>query len=711
MTSDQAARGSPDWLSPESVAQATFTTGFRGYDADQVRAFLVRLAELLRSAAAREAELRAEVEAAERKAAAKPGELDEAQFAAYVGEETARVLTTAREAAVDIRARAEESVARMLQEAEDEAVDIRAEAEAVRVARTTEAEAEAAEIRRAAEEEVARKLTDAERRLADAVAEAEQLREQAGQEMARIQSETEAEAARIRLGVQAAAEAEIDEARRRGRELVAEAQAVRERVLQDLARKRRAARAHLEQLRAGRDRLLEAYAVVRRTLAEVTGELEGVLVEAKHAADVAVRRVEDDDASVEAIEAELAAGELVEMADFDDVEEAEVVRVGAAAKAPAEAAIETSPVAEGSAGEAEGRVAQDNSTPQPITLPPRPQKRGLFRGRRSSAADQLPEGELVPVSPADPVEEVTVVREEPAGPNGADDDVHELFLRLKAEEEAEAIEAEAEADADRVPEGAEAPAEAADDTSPVAEGGAGEAEGRVAQDDSAEGRAAQDDTLLERRDAAVDGLEQQLIRKLKRVLADEQNEVLDRLRRSTGSRAAITVDSLLPDLSEQAARYGEAAADDLTETAGVGRTFYGGNGATPAVAVADVVDGLASGVASRLRDRVESVVHDSDGDVDAITDGVRAWYREWKTHHLADLARDAVVAAFTRGVYDGLPAGAHVRWVVDDGDTPCSDCDDNALAGVIVTGEEFPTGHTCPPAHPGCRCLLVPSDT
>ena len=27
---------------------------------------------------------------------------------------------------------------------------------------------------------------------------------------------------------------------------------------------------------------------------------------------------------------------------------------------------------------------------------------------------------------------------------------------------------------------------------------------------------------------------------------------------------------------------------------------------------------------------------------------------------------------------------------------------------VIPAGEPFPTGHLRPPAHPGCRCLLVP---
>ena len=50
-----------------------------------------------------------------------------------------------------------------------------------------------------------------------------------------------------------------------------------------------------------------------------------------------------------------------------------------------------------------------------------------------------------------------------------------------------------------------------------------------------------------------------------------------------------------------------------------------------------------------------------------------------------------------------------MRWVVDDVDGPCPDCDDDALAGLLPKGEEFPTGQTYPPAHSGCRCLLVPS--
>ena len=69
---------------------------------------------------------------------------------------------------------------------------------------------------------------------------------------------------------------------------------------------------------------------------------------------------------------------------------------------------------------------------------------------------------------------------------------------------------------------------------------------------------------------------------------------------------------------------------------------------------------------------------------------------------------DATLAAFTRGLYEALPSECELRWVVDSGPTPCPDADDNALAGALAKGEAFPTGHVCPPAHAGCRCLIVP---
>jgi hypothetical protein len=48
-----------------------------------------------------------------------------------------------------------------------------------------------------------------------------------------------------------------------------------------------------------------------------------------------------------------------------------------------------------------------------------------------------------------------------------------------------------------------------------------------------------------------------------------------------------------------------------------------------------------------------------------------------------------------------------LRWIVDDDGGPCPDCDDDALAGPTRKGDPFPTGQLHPPAHPGCRCVLV----
>ena len=51
---------------------------------------------------------------------------------------------------------------------------------------------------------------------------------------------------------------------------------------------------------------------------------------------------------------------------------------------------------------------------------------------------------------------------------------------------------------------------------------------------------------------------------------------------------------------------------------------------------------------------------------------------------------------------------AEVQWVVDTTGPDCSDAEDNSLAGTITKGEAFTTGHRFPPAHAGCRCLIVP---
>ena len=89
--------------------------------------------------------------------------------------------------------------------------------------------------------------------------------------------------------------------------MVAEAQKVRERMLNDLARRRKAFRQQIERLQAGRDRLLAAYDVVRETLDVATEELHVALPEARLAAESAVAaRPRTTSATLEELEREAA---------------------------------------------------------------------------------------------------------------------------------------------------------------------------------------------------------------------------------------------------------------------------------------------------------------------------------------------------------------------------------------------------------------------
>ncbi len=68
----------------------------------------------------------------------------------------------------------------------------------------------------------------------------------------------------------------VESARQQGREMLDEARAARERVLVDLGRRRNLLQAQVEELRQGRDRLLDAYRVVKRTFLDATEALAQV---------------------------------------------------------------------------------------------------------------------------------------------------------------------------------------------------------------------------------------------------------------------------------------------------------------------------------------------------------------------------------------------------------------------------------------------------
>jgi hypothetical protein len=217
-----------------------------------------------------------------------------------------------------------------------------------------------------------------------------------------------------------------------------------------------------------------------------------------------------------------------------------------------------------------------------------------------------------------------------------------------------------------------------------------------------------DDGHIRRRDGELQPIEATLSRRLKRSLQDDQNEVLDGLR---SHRGPITVDALLPAVDEHAERFRQVGRDLLVQAARAG-TAFAGTPSTPMPDLADLIGALADAVITPLRGRLERGLREAlaEGDDEAVlVERVGAAYREWKSQRIEQLAADQVLAAFGRGLMAATAPGTPLRWIVRDNGGPCPDCDDNALAGALPSGETWPTGQIHPPAHPGCRCLLVPA--
>jgi DivIVA domain-containing protein len=213
------------------------------------------------------------------------------------------------------------------------------------------------------------------------------------------------------------------------------------------------------------------------------------------------------------------------------------------------------------------------------------------------------------------------------------------------------------------------------------------------------------DPVLLKRDEMLAPVVSMLARRLKRALQDDQNDILDRLRAKGGWAPGV-----LPSEDEHTQRYVRAAVDQLMEASRAGAAFAGGK-ADEAPPVGDVATELAAGIVVPLRRRLEDEGSSvASGDDSALLELVGASYREWKGARAERLAGDQAVYAFGRAALSAVTAGTALRWVVDDGTVECPDCDDNALAGPIPSGDAFPTGHVHPPAHPGCRCLLAPLD-
>ncbi len=618
-----ASLSRPDPSSPAAVAEAGFSTARRGYAPDEVRAFLVSVAAELGRLQERERQLEAELREA-RSVDPDAAQLDEATVEKMLGEETLRVLQTARESASQIKIRAEENAARVIGDANDEAN--------------------------------------------------------------RLRQDAEIEAARRRQDAAADAEGEVALAKQQGREMVNEARSYRERVLADLERRTTLARKQIEDLMNGRDRLLQAFERARLVAVDVTAELQAIEAPTELVnldpttgpvplmvpSERPGRVVETDGEPVDDVAPD--AGDVdtgdVDTGDVDTGDRAQEADEGASGEVDVEAESdgprEDEPAAAASVRDADTNVVS------------------LFRGR-------------------DPAEEAADADDETdapeAGEAGDRADVDGIFERLRSEVPAGDVVVTGDGDVQ-------------------AEDGADDADGANGADDAddadgADGAPEAEPTAFSRRDEALVPLIVSAARKLKRVLADEQNGVLDALRQK---EPVTALDAVVPDLDAHVARYAEAIDEELIDAAAAGATELGVNDTktlrrkmTKAGALEPAHTVLRRDLLSPLRDRLERSIADGDGDNDDITKRVRAVYREWKTQHIDDQLDDVFRFAHGGGLAATAQPGTPLEWVIDPREPACPDCEDNSLAGPVAAGEQYPTGHTAAPAHPGCRCLTLPA--
>jgi DivIVA domain-containing protein len=489
---------------------------------------------------------------------------------------------------------------------------------------------------------------------------ARDLRAKADEHARRVVREAQESARDLRHTTQQAVEAKTreaeDAARNRAREIVAEARTLRERVLNDMNERRTDLERQINELRAGRVRLVEAYQIVEHAIAQATKTMAE------------------------------------------------------------EPAISEPPSTATSAPAPEGDTV-DERAPEASTAPPEVHAEPET-ARAESASIEAP--------PADPASTETATPDTPtvATSRRGNDNVDALFERLRTgsgvDDAPASASAQADAPAESAPPESDAAdaADAADESDADGEPSAGLAPSTDTGDSGFAAEAPTDDEAQTERDQAAlvarDGvlapIADDLGRRAKRALQDEQNDVLDGLRRQRGK---IDATKVLPSRDDQLSRWAHILQPSIDAAYAAGATTVaappaGANGAKPAPSA--LLTELASAVVVPLRERLETSLDNIDARTPAdaeiaIAQRLGARYREWRSQDLDDSLGDALAVAYTRGVYDAAPAGAQLRWVPARLGK-CPDCDDNALEPT-ARGQHFPTGQPYPPAHPGCRCLLV----
>ena len=518
---------------------------------------------------------------------------------------------------------------------------------------------------------------------------ATRLVKEASSDATRLREEAELEAVRRREDAAADAEAEIELAKQQGREMVNEAREYREKVLTELARRRELAREQIEQLIHNRDRLLNAFERARLATDDVMTGLVSVDHDLPReyinlapttgpVPTIVLERVVEAFAEAEAeTQAEAESPEVVELFDHTKLEE---IEPEATQEVAVEVIEEVAPVEEVLV-EMEVVEATVEETPAVEVI----ETTAVVEDEKSNVVNLFSKDRPRPetsggVNPEHPSVDKTVAPKSDANAQA----VENLFARLR------------EATVDKA-------ASNAVSGGKVVEPRKSTKKAEVVEETATAVVPVQpmhDAGAFAKRDEVLAPVVVAMSRKLKRVLADEENEVLEYLR---GKKNALTVDAMVGEQEVHAKRYGDAISEDIMAAAkGAAKSAK----VTDVIPTVDVLIGVQ--LVKPLRDRLAKAIEQNGTDRVAMAKALRGVYRQWKSQHIDEQVDDIACLSYSRGFFAGVKPGTQVCSMVDPNGPECPDAEDNSLAGSIALGKEFPTGNLHPLAHAGCRCLLAP---
>ena len=636
----------PDPSSPAAVGSAQFNVTRRGFDQGEVRDFLRMVSAELARLQEREKFLESEMRAMQTRGLSDPGVLDEATVTTLLGEETARVLSVAREAAQQMRERAAETAEQMVRDAANEA--------------------------------------------------------------ARMREEAEIEVSRRRNDASSDSEAEIELAKQQGREMVNEARAYREKLLTELATRRELARQQIEELIRHRDRLKAAFERASLAASGAVGDLTDFDAAAEEfqqavpvvieTASTSVTTLREDREDREPEPSNVLPFDREKFEDHIDQQPESFVEAQET-KPEVVAVVETSEDQKPETvvhNDAETRIESSQSPDDEPDNGHRAKIVQMFgrTSRRLHPSTDTPEVDAKE-TPTKSTEEPKSERTEIVAPSPQQEptprktSVDDLFAKLRSAS-------------------AETVASSVKHTKSPAKRDAG-SQKKVEVPTAIK----PDVEMFERRDNALSVVDEVIAKKLKRVLADEENSVLNYLQTK---KAQVALEKVLPSADNQLQNYVDAISKELIEVAMSGaRSLSKSLKADLRKKISNTTvmqvmsKKLAEEIVYPLRERIQKCVVDSDGSSSEMSSLIRTVYREWKMQQIDKLVGDISRLAYRRGAYLVIETGTKVCWMVDPNGPPCSDAEDNSLAGEVACGEKFPTGHDHPVIHSGCKCLVVPA--